>query len=54
MPDTRATPDPRRVALYVRVSTTRQAEGELSISDRVSVGMPESGRAETHSTRALS
>jgi DNA invertase Pin-like site-specific DNA recombinase len=29
---------PRRVALYVRVSTTRQAEGELSIPDQIKQG----------------
>ena len=28
----------RRVALYVRVSTTRQAEGELSIPDQINQG----------------
>ena len=28
----------RRVALYVRVSTTRQAEGELSIPDQIKQG----------------
>ena len=29
---------PRRVALYVRVSTTRQADGELSIPDQIKQG----------------
>lgn len=34
-----STPQPgRRVALYVRVSTTRQAEGELSIPDQIKQG----------------
>jgi site-specific DNA recombinase len=28
----------RRVALYVRVSTARQAEGELSIPDQIKQG----------------
>ena len=31
-------PHKRRVVLYVRVSTTRQAEGELSIPDQIKQG----------------